>query len=160
MDYVYVGRIITTHGLKGEVKVRSNFKFKDKVFIKGFKLYIGTNKEEHEILSYRKHKDYDMLVLTGIDDIDKAISYKQKLVFINRCDLVLNEDYLDEDLIGLDGIYNDKNIGKVVEVLDQGNKNIVIKLDNGIYIPRNDNFILKVDFSKKIIIFKNLEGLL
>ena len=32
MEYVYVGRIITTHGIKGEIKIRSNFKYKDKVY--------------------------------------------------------------------------------------------------------------------------------
>ena len=49
MEYIYVGRIITTHGLNGEMKIRSNFKYKDQAFKVGNKIYIGLTREEHEI---------------------------------------------------------------------------------------------------------------
>ncbi len=160
MEYIYIGRIITTHGLKGEIKIRSNFQYKDKVFKKDFKFYIGKEKEEHIVLSYRPHKDYDMVILSNIDDIDKAIKYKQELVFINKDDLKLNNEYLNEDLIGLKAIYKSKEIGIVKSITNEGNNNIVIRLDNNKIIPKDDNFIDNIDFNKKEIIFKNLEGLL
>lgn len=160
MEYIYIGRIITTHGLKGEMKLRSNFKFKEQVFKKGFKIYIGKDKELHEITSYRKHQEYDMIIVTDISDIDKAISYKQQLVYINKEDLDLENEYLDEDLIGLNAIYNNENIGIIESITDEGNNNIIIRLNNGKCIPRNSNFIDNVDLNKKEIIFKNLEGLL
>ena len=160
MEYIYIGRIITTHGLKGEIKIRSNFQYKDKVFKKDFKFYIGKEKEEHIVLSYRPHKDYDMVILSNIDDIDKAIKYKQELVFINKDDLKLNNEYLNEDLIGLKAIYKSKEIGIVKSVTNEGNNNVVIRLDNNKIIPKDDNFIDNIDFNKKEIIFKNLEGLL
>lgn len=160
MEYIYIGRIITTHGLKGEIKIRSNFQYKEKVFKKDFKFYIGKEKEEHIVLSYRPHKDYDMVILSNIDDIDKAIKYKQELVFINKDDLKLNNEYLNEDLIGLKAIYKSKEIGIVKSITNEGNNNIVIRLDNNKIIPKDDNFIDNIDFNKKEIIFKNLEGLL
>ena len=48
-DYVYIGRITNTHGLKGEVKIRSNFDYKDRVFKEGFTLYIGKDKTEEVV---------------------------------------------------------------------------------------------------------------
>ena len=92
MEYVYVGRIITTHGIKGEIKIRSNFKYKDKVFVVGNTLYIGKNYEERKILSYRVHKDYDMVMLDGLDDIDKVIHYKNLLVFVSKDQLKLSNN--------------------------------------------------------------------
>lgn len=161
MEYIYIGRIITTHGLNGEMKLRSNFKYKEQVFIVGKKLYIGKNKEQHDILSYRKHQDYDMVILDNISDIDMAIKYKQELVYVLKDDIILdNLDYFDDDLIGLTAIFDNKKIGVVKSVTDEGNNNIVIFLDTNIYIPKNNHFILKVDLENKEIHFKDVEGLL
>ena len=44
MEYVNVGKIYTTHGLNGEVKVKSNFNYKDKIYVNGFNFYIGKDK--------------------------------------------------------------------------------------------------------------------
>ena len=145
MEYVYVGRIITTHGIKGEIKIRSNFKYKDKVFVVGNTLYIGKNYEERKILSYRVHKDYDMVMLDGLDDIDKVIHYKNLLVFVSKDQLKLsNNQYVNEDFINMSVYFNNNFIGTVVSINDMGNGNdvFVIKDRNKtIYVPKNDNFI-------------------
>lgn len=160
-DYIYIGRIITTHGLKGEIKIRSNFKYKDQIFKIGNYLYLGKTKEKHEVLSYRKHQDYDMVILSDINDIDIAISYKQELVYVLKKELVLDDDdYLNEDLIGLTCYYENNNIGTIKHIEDQGNGNYVIELNTHKFIPKNNNFILKVDLAKKEIHFKNIGGLL
>lgn len=160
MDYINIGKIITTHGLNGEVKITSNFKFKEQAFIKDFTLLIGDSFEEHKILSYRKHQNYDMVILDKIDTIDKAIKYKQKNVYIKRSDLDLNNNYLDEDLIGVDAYYNNEKIGVIKNIVDAGNNNLLIMLDNEKYIPKNNNFIECVDLKNKKVILKNVEGLL
>ena len=36
-DYIYIGKIVNTHGLKGEIRIISDFEFKDKVFVPGIK---------------------------------------------------------------------------------------------------------------------------
>lgn len=159
MDYINIGKIITTHGLKGEIKITSSFSLKDQVFKKGFFVYLGENYEKHEILNYRKHQNYDMVILDKIDDIDKAISYKMKNVYILRSDLLLENNYLDTDLINLNVIYNNKKIGFVKDIVDAGSGNLLILLDNGKYIPKNNNFIEKVCLEKKEIYLKNVEGL-
>ena len=56
MKYVLIGKLVNTHGLKGEVRILSQFKYKNKVFIPGMKIYIGKDKVCEEITSYRHHK--------------------------------------------------------------------------------------------------------
>lgn len=163
MEYVYVGRIITTHGIKGEIKIRSNFKYKDKVFVIGNTLYIGKNYEKHEILSYRTHKDYDMVTLSDLDDIDKVIPYKNSLVFISKDQLKLsNNQYVNEDFIDVSVYFNNNYVGTVVSVNDMGNGNDVFVIKNNnktIYIPKNDNFIDLIDLNNNKLVLKNVEGL-
>ena len=90
--YVYIGRITNTHGLKGEVKIKSNFDYKDRVFKEGFCLYIGRDKTEEIIKTYRPHQEYDMVTLYGLDNIDDVLKYKGSLVFALKDDLFLAKD--------------------------------------------------------------------
>lgn len=158
MDYILVGKIITTHNLNGELKILSSFKLKDQVFKVNNDIFIGELYEKHKILSYRTHKNYDMVIFDEIDNIDKAIKYKQKNIYVLRNTLVIN-NYLDTDLINLEAYYNDKLIGVVKDIVDMGNNNLVMVINNK-YIPKCDNFILKVDLENKKIYLKNVEGLL
>ena len=49
MNYVYIGKIVNTHALKGEVRILSNFEFKEKVFKVGTSVYIGEEKIKEAI---------------------------------------------------------------------------------------------------------------
>ena len=44
MNLIYIGKLVNTHGLKGEVRIISDFKFKDVVFKKNNNIYINDNK--------------------------------------------------------------------------------------------------------------------
>ena len=59
MDKVYIGKVVTTHGIKGEIRILSDFKYKDKAFCIGNELII--NNDILHIKSYRIHKGYDMV---------------------------------------------------------------------------------------------------
>ena len=52
MDYIYIGDIVNTHGLKGEVRIISEFKFKASVFKIGMNFYIGKDKNKEVVSSY------------------------------------------------------------------------------------------------------------
>ena len=88
MKYIYIGKIVNTHALKGEVRLISNFEFKERVFKKDFKFYIGQTKEEEKIETYRTHKQYDMVKFIGIDNINDVLKYKGSNVYINEEDLI------------------------------------------------------------------------
>ena len=114
MDYIYIGKIVSTHGIKGEVKIISDFFEKDKIFKKGFKLYITPLYHEEVINTYRVHKNYDMVTFNGYNDINEILKYIGMGVYIKRSDLDLKEDeYLLSDLIGYAVYDNNKLLGKV-----------------------------------------------
>lgn len=159
--YVYIGRITNTHGLKGEVKIKSNFDYKDRVFKKGFTLYIGKDKIEEVINTYRPHQEYDMVTLCGIDNIDDALKYKGSTVFVAKEDLLLlKNEYVDEDYLACDCYFNNELVGMVSEIINSGNGNFILCLTGNKFIPKNDNFIEKLDVENKKLYLKNVEGLI
>ncbi len=160
MNYLYIGKLVNTHGIKGEVRLLSNFRHKDKVFINGFKLYVGKDKEEFEIESYRKHKNFDMLVFKGFYDINLVERLKGSLVYINKSDLKLDENtFLSVDLIGFNVIIEDKLIGVIKEIMDTP-ANEVLVLSNNVMIPYVKDFINKIDSKNKTVYVNNVKGLL
>jgi len=163
MKYILIGKLVNTHGLKGEVRILSQFKYKDKVFIPGMNIYIGKDKVEEKIVSYRHHKIFEMIMMDGYNDINEVIKYKGQYVFVNKDDIKLDKGkYLDEDIIGLNVINNDKEIGLVRKIENHnGNEILVVRgIDRECLIPYNDNFIEKIDLDNKIMKVKNIDGLL
>lgn len=155
MRFIYIGKVTNTHALKGEIRIISNFEFKNKIFTKGFKLYIGHLKTEETIETYRRHKQFDMVKFVGIDNINDVIKYKGASVFINEEDLNLSDDeILTEELIGMK-VYNDDSlVGNITEYReDNGNKNIRV---NDKLIPFNKDFISKIDKQNKEIHFHDI----
>lgn len=155
MRFIYIGKVTNTHALKGEIRILSNFEFKNKVFTKGFKLYVGHLKTEETIETYRRHKQFDMVKFVGIDSINDVIKYKGASVFINEEDLNLSDDeILTEELIGMK-VYNDNSlVGNITEYReDNGNKNIRV---NDKLIPFNKDFISKIDKQNKEIHFHDI----
>ena len=154
MDYIYIGKIVSTHGIKGEVKIISDFFEKDKIFKKGFKLYITPLYHEEVINTYRVHKNYDMVTFNGYNDINEILKYIGMGVYIKRSDLALKEDeYLLSDLIGYVVYDNNKLLGKVSGI--NFNNNVLLKIDDIFYIPFIDEFIEKVDVKTKKIMTRN-----
>ena len=94
---IYIGKYVNTHGIKGEIRIKSDFKYKDKVFFVGNTLII--NNQEFIINSYRRHKEYDMVSFKGITNINQIIDLKGSKVFVFNISLDDGE-YLDSTLIG------------------------------------------------------------
>lgn len=157
MEYICIGKIVNTHALKGELRIISDFEYKDKIFKNNFKLYIGKNKEKEIIQTYRKHKNFDMVKFINKDDIDDVLKYKGQYVYILKKDLNLNkEEYLICELIDMKIVFKNKHIGIVKEII---NNNGYRLLNTGkFYIPLNKEFIEKIE--NNIIYLKNVEELI
>ena len=157
MDLIYIGKLVNTHGLKGEVKLISDFKFKTDVFKINNNIYI--NDIKYTIKSYRKHKMFDMITLDGIDDIEKALELKGSLIYINKEEYTFN-GYLNEDLIGLDVYDNDTLKGKVTDIYKTNNSELLVIEGNKKHmVPNIDVFINKVDLENKKIFINYIKGL-
>lgn len=163
MEYLYIGKIVNTHGIKGEVRILSNFKYKEKVLSKYFKIYIGKEKNKETIMSYRPHKQFCMITMEGYTNINEVLKYKGKPVYIKREDLKLEDgEYLDEDLIGLDVIMNDKVVGKVIRIeKDRYQDKIVVNKDEKEYLVPNVYGIIKsINLEQHCIILEDIKGLI
>lgn len=160
MNFICVGKIVNTHGIKGEVRLISNFERKDLVFKKNFEIYIGEFHEKQVINSYRVHKNYDMLTFKNIDDINDVIIYKGELVYILRDDLGSN--HLKSDLIGFNVIYNEKTIGILSGFFNNNAYEImIIKKDlKENFVPYLEHFIKEINYDEKKIYIVNMEGLI
>lgn len=161
MALIKIGKIVNTHGIKGELRLLSKFPYKDKVFIKDMTIYI--NKENKEVInSYRKHKNFDMITLNGYTNINEVLKYKGKNVYVNDGDIKLEENkYLDEDIIGLTVIYENNTKGTIYKIERYEKTSLlVVRNDEKEYlIPYNDNIIDKIDINNKKIYIKDIKGL-
>ena len=160
MDYIYIGDIVNTHGLKGEIRIISEFKFKDTAFAIGRKCYIGKDHKEEVIETYRKHKDFDMVTFKDKKHIDDVIIYKNEPLYVHRYDITY-DGYLDEDLIGLDVYCEKVHIGHVDSILKTNAHDIlVVKNGSKHMIPNVEEFIKKVDLENKVLEINYMKGLL
>lgn len=161
MTLIKIGKIVNTHGIKGELRLLSKFPYKDKVFINNMKIYI--DKKDIEVINtYRKHKNFDMITLKGYSNINEVLKYKGKYVYVDNNDIILdNNKYLDEDLIGLNVIYEDNDKGIITDI-ERYDKTVLFNIkgnDKEYLIPYNDNLIDKIDINDKKIYIKDIKGL-
>lgn len=163
MDYVLIGKIVNTHGVKGEVRLLSNFKFKSKVFKKGMIIYIGKDKIREVINTYRSHKQFDMITMEGYFNINDILKYKGLNVYIDKEDLNLQSDeYLDEELIGLNVVVAGKIKGVVEKIEDYKAYKLIVVSRGETYslIPYVSDIIEGINFKEKTICIKDIKGLL
>ena len=154
MSKVILGKYVNTHGIKGEIRIKSNFKYKELVFKVGNEIIID---KPYIINSYRVHKGYDMVTLCGINSINNIPFTKNSLVYIERNKYLEPSNYLDEDLIGFKAYCNNNLLGKVEEVrsLVYNKKLLVV---GGSLIPFE--LISDVSLEKGIVIINYVEGLI
>lgn len=139
-----IGKYVNTHGIKGEIRILSNFSRKDLIFIPNFKIYIKD--KEFIIKSYRAHKNYDMLILDGINNINDIINLKGNDVYINRNDI---KEFIVEDLVEYKVKINN-NYFKIKSIADNKGQKLIL-LDNGKYIPYVKEFIMNRNDLEKTI---------
>ena len=158
MEFINIGKIVNTHGIKGELRILSDFRHKDKVFKVGMKFYVGKEKEEFTVNSYRFHKIFDMVTFKGFNNINDVLYLKGRQVYINKEDLVLDDgEVYIEDLIGYDVIIGEKVLGKVTGVMYNSKANDILKVGD-ILIPYVKDLIIKIEGNK--IYYKEIGGLL
>lgn len=162
MEYLYVGKIVNTHGIKGELRIRSNFDRKDLAFKPGVKLYFGDGKEEHKIVTYRPHKEFDMVTLEGYNNINQVLMYLKMNVYVRKDEIGLKDDeYVIDELVGMNVLEENRLLGKVDEIVyNNGNVLLHVVGDKSFYIPNHSNFIISVDILKGEVHVKNTEGLM
>ena len=154
MNYVLIGKLCGSHGLKGEIKLDTDFQYLDRVLQEGANLYIGDNKTNVTLLKYRHHNKYELLTFNDYEDINLIERFKNNNIYVLRDDLNLNEDeFVFEDYIGLEAYFNNEKIGIINDIIDYGMNNYVFVIgEKEVLIPVKQEFIDKVILNDKVIL--------
>lgn len=170
-NYFEVGKILTTHGLKGEVKVNPITDFIEERFAPGANLYIGKSVIDDQMREVivekaRMHKQFVLVTFEGINDIDEAKKICGEMIFVKESDRQELEDgsYYYKDI--LDTPIYDAESGKKLGILNDietpgANDIWEIKPDQGksFWIPNIASVVKKVDLANHRIEVTLLEGL-
>lgn len=157
-----VGKIIGTHGIKGEVKIKSDTDF-DR-FKKGSILHIKQDDKfiEIKINSHRVHKGFDLITFNNLDNINLVLKFIGLEIFTTHSSSDLNEgEYFVEDLVGMKVIDQfNNNIGIVSDMLEVPQGHILEINNNGkkSLIPFVGEFIKEIN--EDVIVIETIEGLL
>ncbi len=159
-ELIIVGKVINFFGIKGELKVKSNFDKKEKVFKEGN--YILINNEVLKITSVRIHKNNYLIRVNDIFDINLVTKYIGYNVYFRKSDLGLTDkEYILEELIGATVMDNLDNIGEVIEIYTSSNMNYIkVEYNNKTYlIPLIDEYIDYFNRDTKTIYTNNGKSL-
>lgn len=163
--YIECGKIINTHGCKGGLKIdpwcnsAEDFTALKRLYLKFKNEFI-----EHTVTKASVFKQFVILELKEIDDMEKALSLKDETLYAARADFSLADgEYFITDIIGLDVIDSetDKVYGKILDIINRGASDIyVVDTPNGErMIPAVNEFIVEIDINKGVKI-RTIEGLL
>lgn len=165
-NFLELGQIVNTRGLRGEVKVNSftddNTKFER---IKSIFVKKKDEIKEYEIQKVSYSKNQVILKLKGIDHIDYAEKLRNAYVLVDRESLDPLPDgvYYIADLIGLE-VFTEEGLllGKVDDIFSTGSNDVyVVKAEDGTerLLPGIDEVLKKIDIDNKKIIVNLIEGL-
>lgn len=155
-QFLEAGEIVTTHGVRGEMKILPWADGPD--FLVDYKrVRIGGT--EYKVESCRIQKTCNLLKLHGIDTMEAAQSLRGKTVEIYRQDAPADMIFVTE-LIGVSVFADDEEIGKIADVLDYpGNKVYVVKGEYEYMIPAVKQFVLSTDMEKEVMQVRLIEGM-
>jgi len=159
-DFIEAGKIINTHGIRGEVRLQP---WADSPgFLTGFgHFYI--DEAPVKVISLKIHKGSAIVALEGVDDIEAAIRMKNKVVSVKREDVKLEKGrHFVADLIGLCAVDAEtgEELGIVADVLSLPASNVyVIKGEREILVPAVPEFIVETNIEAGYIRLRLIDGL-
>ena len=157
---IEAGRIVNTHGVQGEVKIE--VWLDSPQFLKSFKrLYLGAE-QELRVVSARVHKGFVIAHLDGVDDVNAAMTLKNKTVSVRREDARLPKGaFFLQDILGARVVDEDgREIGVLEDVLETPASNIyVVKGESEHLIPAVPEFIKKTDADAGVVTVHLIGGM-
>ncbi|KOO46630.1 ribosome maturation factor RimM [Priestia koreensis] len=169
-NWFNVGKIVNTHGIRGEVRVISKTDFADERYEVGNKLYIfkpnSTEPIEVTISSHREHKTFNLLTFEGYHNVNQVEQFKDSLVKVPESalgELEEGEFYFHEIIDCEVYTMAGEKIGKIKEVLTPGANDVwVVQRPKGkdALIPYIESIVKEVDIANKTVKIDVMEGLL
>ena len=156
LQFIEAGEIVTTHGVKGEVKVMP--------WVDGPEILCEFDRcriagKEYEIVSCRIQKSCNLVKLSGVDTMEAAQAMRGKVIELYREDID-DEVIFAAELIGVEVYADGVLLGKITEVLDYpGNSVYVVTGEHEYMIPAVKQFILSTDLETNTMQVKIIEGM-
>ena len=164
--YLEAGVIVNTHGIRGELRIQP---WADSpAFLANIDTFYIDDKPV-KVITSKIHKSFLLVTLEGVSDIESAIRQKNKIVYISRDEITLEDDrHFVVDLIGLKAIDTETNeeFGVVSEVLSLPSNNVYViknEQDNNTkketLIPAVADFVKEINIDAGYIKFRLIEGM-
>lgn len=165
-----VGKIVNTHGLRGDLKIFPTTDFPEERFRKGSELVI-----EHEgladllpvtVQSAKVHKNTYLIKFEQFDDINDVERFKGGLLKVSSKYLseLGPDEYYHHEIIGCKVITEEgEELGVISEILSPGANDVwVVERPQGkpVLIPYIDDVVKQVDVKEKRVLIHLMEGLI
>ena len=156
LQFIKAGEIVTTHGVRGEVKVLPWLDSPEDL-CEFDRLKIG--EKEYKIEQCRVQKTCNLVKLSGVDTMEDAQALRGKSVELYREDIDDEVIFADE-LIGVQVFCKGQLLGKIADVLDYpGNKVYVVRGEHEYMIPAVKAFVLSTDMDREVMEVNIIEGM-
>ncbi|GAB6935800.1 ribosome maturation factor RimM [Calditerricola yamamurae] len=165
-----VGKLVNTHGIRGEVRVISITDFPEQRYRKGSRLWLShpdfPQPIELVVESHRRHKQFDLLKFEGYDSINDVEKFKGGMLQVAEEDLepLPEGEYYYHEIIGCTVVTEEgEELGTVKEILSPGANDVWVVARKGggkdILIPYIDDVVKDVDVAKRRVTVHLLPGL-
>ena len=170
MEYLALGLILKTRGLKGEVKVKSSTDFASLRYKKKNKVYLYNEEtqdlKEVHIFSYSSMQGFDYVSFEELRDINLVLPYIHYQIVVKKDEQpkLKKDTYYFSELVGCKVIdQNENEIGEIIKIEEySANQTLRIRLQNGkdLLLPFVKAFIKKVDVENKVVNVSLIEGMM
>lgn len=163
-QYLEAGKIVGTHGVKGELRVQPWCDSAE--FLAGFRtLYAEKGAQRLEVVTARVHKTLLLLKLKGIDTPEQGDAVRGKILYIDRGEVRLSDgQYFIQDMMGLDVFDADSFIyyGKLTEVMRTGANDvyqITSESKKNYLIPAIPDVIQEINLTDGKMLIRPMKGI-
>lgn len=168
-QYFVIGEVLRPHGVRGEVRMRVLTENRDLLLDLNY-VYLADTAEDQrrsrlDLNRLRFNKAYALLSLAGYDSRDAAEQLRSKLVLIDQEQAAPlgGDQYFLFQLIGLQVVCGDANIGHVKEVLQTGANDVYVvesPSHGELLLPAHEKTIVSIDFDSRVITMSLPDGLI
>lgn len=162
-EFLEVGKIVGTHGIRGEVRVDPWCD--SPAFLAQFKeLYLKNGQEKIKV-ACRPHKNIVLIKIKDVETIEQAEMMRGQVLYINRKDVKLPKgQHFVQDLIGCKVVDADNGTeyGKLTEVFKTGANDVyTVKAPDGkdYLVPVIDDVVIEKNVEDGIILIRPMKGL-
>ena len=166
MDYIQIGKIITTHGIKGQVKVYP-LTYDINRFSRLKTAYLGDSKVKVKVEEVKYHKNIVILKFEEFNNINEILPYKEYFIYIDeeeKIDLPGDHFFIFDIIDCLVFDTKGEKIGIVTQVIQSASNDVYIVKDNEknkeYMIPAVREFFVNIDIDNKEIVIDPIEGMI